>query len=59
MQNNANRLLLKILSDCIFDNHPEFLWNSLSATQQLEIIAEADKFKLRRILYYYLKNFFP
>ena len=59
MQNNVNLLLLKILSDCIFDNHPEFLWNSLSATQQLEIIAEADNFKLRRILYYYLKNFFP
>lgn len=59
MQNNNTLVLLKIISDCIFNNNPEASWQNFSTELQLELIAEADKFNLRRILYYYLKDFFP
>lgn len=59
MSNETTESLLKLLSACVFDNHPEVIWQKLSARQQLELIAEADKFKFRRILYYYLKEVFP
>lgn len=59
MQNNNTLVLLKIISDCIFNNNPEASWQNFSTELQLELIAEADKFNLRRILYYYLKELFP
>ena len=58
MQNNNTLVLLKIISDCIFNNNPEASWQNFSTELQLELIAEADKFNLRRILYYYLKELF-
>lgn len=51
--------LLELLSACIFNNHPEIIWRKFSTHQQLELIAKADSFSLRRILYYYLKDWFP
>lgn len=59
MQNKITKILLKTLSDCIFDKHPETGWQILSHKQQMELIAEADNFNLRRLLYYYLKDCFP
>lgn len=59
MQTDNINLLLRLISACIFERHPEISWQELASEKQIELIAEADRFNLRRILYYYLKDFFP
>ena len=59
MQNETTKNLLKLLSACIFDNHPEFIWQTFSQKQQFELIEKANLFYIQRILFYYLKDLFP
>lgn len=59
MQNETTKDLLKLLSACIFDNHPETIWQTFSPKQQVELIEKANLFNIQGILFYYLKELFP